>query len=137
MSRSHLLAGQDAIHGGPAQARAFREFARLLPANGYLATLRDGGLVGLILLSGAFGTALYQAVKILRERGERIYLALLLYGMTCIFMDFDRLFVQPKEMWLYLWLPLANAEVRVGLGANMGPVRILPDGTLDLSGFDS
>ena len=22
-------------------------------------------------------------------------------------MDFDRLLVQPKEMWLYLWLPLA------------------------------
>jgi hypothetical protein len=75
--------------------------------NGYLATLRDGGLVGLGLLLVLFGTAVYQAVKIQRERGERIYLALLLYGMTCIFMDFDRLFVQPKEMWLYLWLPLA------------------------------
>ncbi len=75
--------------------------------NSYLATLRDGGLVGLILLLVLLGTALVQAVGLLRSRGERLYLALLLYGMTCIFMDFDRLFVHPKEMWLYLWLPVA------------------------------
>ena len=75
--------------------------------NGYLATLRDGGLIGLGLLLAMLGTALHWAVRIHRDRGERIYLALLLYGMTCIFMDFDRLLVQPKEMWLYLWLPLA------------------------------
>ncbi len=75
--------------------------------NSYLATLRDGGLVGLVLLLALLGTALTQALILLRNRGERLYLALLLYGMTCIFMDFDRLFVHPKEMWLYLWLPLA------------------------------
>lgn len=75
--------------------------------NGYLATLRDGGLVGLTLLLAVFGAALWQAARIWRDRSERIYLALLLYGMTCISMDFDRLLVQPKEMWLYLWLPLA------------------------------
>ncbi len=75
--------------------------------NSYLATLRDGGLVGLVLLMALLGTALVQAVGLLKSRGERLYLALLLYGMTCIFMDFDRLFVHPKEMWLYLWLPIA------------------------------
>ncbi|MEE4191218.1 MAG: O-antigen ligase family protein [Halieaceae bacterium] len=75
--------------------------------NSYLATLRDGGLVGLLLLLALLGTALVQALRLAYGRGERLYLALLLYGMTCIFMDFDRLFVHPKEMWLYLWLPLA------------------------------
>ncbi len=75
--------------------------------NSYLATLRDGGVVGLALLLALLGTALVQAVALLRSRGERLYLALLLYGMTCIFMDFDRLLVHPKEMWLFLWLPLA------------------------------
>lgn len=34
-----------------------------------------------------------------------------------------------------LWLPVANAEVRIGLSAAMAPLRVLPDGTLDLSGF--
>ncbi len=34
-------------------------------------------------------------------------LALLLYGMTCITMDFDRLLVHPKEIWLFFWLPVA------------------------------
>jgi hypothetical protein len=27
--------------------------------------------------------------------------------MTCLFLEFDRLFVQPKEMGRYLWLPVA------------------------------
>ena len=35
----------------------------------------------------------------------------------------------------HLWLPLGNAEVRVGLSEQMNALRILPDGTLDLSGF--
>lgn len=34
-----------------------------------------------------------------------------------------------------LWLPVANAEVRIGLSAEMAPLRVLADGTLDLSGF--
>jgi len=75
--------------------------------NGYLASLRDGGLVGLGLLCALLGTGVYQAATIALSRGERLYLALLLYGMTCIFMDFDRLLVHPKELWLFFWLPLA------------------------------
>lgn len=75
--------------------------------NGYLATLRDGGLIGLGLLLALLGVAVTWAWRIYRRRGERIYLALLLYGMTCIAMDFDRLFVHPKELWLFFWLPLA------------------------------
>jgi O-antigen ligase len=69
--------------------------------------LRDGGLPGLALLLALLGIAVMQAWRTFRERGERLYLALLLYGMACIAMDFDRLLVHPKEMWLYLWLPLA------------------------------
>ncbi|MEM0953511.1 MAG: O-antigen ligase family protein [Pseudomonadota bacterium] len=75
--------------------------------NGYLASLRDGGLVGVVLLALVLGTALFQAVRIALMNGERLYLAMLLYGMTCITMDFDRLLVHPKELWLFFWLPLA------------------------------
>lgn len=35
----------------------------------------------------------------------------------------------------HVWLPLGNTEVRAGLGAEMGALRVLPDGTFDLSGF--
>lgn len=35
----------------------------------------------------------------------------------------------------HLWLPIANIEVRVGLSARMAPIRVLADGTFDLSGF--
>ena len=75
--------------------------------NAYLAALRDGGAVGLALLMGILALALVQAWRLLRERGERLYLALLLYGMTCVFADFDRLFTHPQELWLFFWLPIA------------------------------
>ncbi|MEO0494251.1 MAG: ABC transporter substrate-binding protein [Actinomycetota bacterium] len=35
----------------------------------------------------------------------------------------------------HVWLPLANAEVRIGLGADLVALRTAPDGTLDLRGF--
>lgn len=75
--------------------------------NGYLATLRDGGLVGMGLLMAILAIAAHWAWRLYQQRGERIYLALLLYGMTCIAMDYDRLLVHPKELWLFFWLPVA------------------------------
>ena len=75
--------------------------------NSYLASLRDGGLLGLGLMLAMLGVASLWAARIMLQRGERLYLALLTLGMTCLFMDFDRLLVQPKEMWIYLWLPIA------------------------------
>ncbi|MCB1849077.1 MAG: O-antigen ligase family protein, partial [Halieaceae bacterium] len=75
--------------------------------NSYLASLRDGGLVGLALLLAILAVATLWAWRLYRLRGERIYLALLLYGMTAISMDYDRLLVHPKEIWLFFWLPVA------------------------------
>ena len=74
--------------------------------NSYLASLRDGGLIGLALLMATLGVALWWSFKLYRQQGNRIYLALLLYSMACISMDFDRLLTQPKELWLYYWLPI-------------------------------
>ncbi len=74
--------------------------------NSYLASLRDGGLIGLALLLAILGVALWWSAKLYRQQGNRLYLALLLYSMACISMDFDRLLTQPKELWLYFWLPI-------------------------------
>jgi O-antigen ligase len=75
--------------------------------NSYIATLRDGGWLGLFLLLLVLGVALVWATRMARERGERIYLAMILYAMTCIAMDYDRLLIGPRELWLFFWLPLA------------------------------
>jgi hypothetical protein len=75
--------------------------------NSYIATWRDGGLLGLLLLLALLATALLWGWRLQVERGERLYLALMLYGMTSITMDFDRLLTHPKELWLFFWLPLA------------------------------
>ena len=72
--------------------------------NGYLASLRDGGVIGLGLLLAFLGVAATWAWRLNTQRGERIYLALILYAMTCIAMDYDRLLVHPKELWLFFWL---------------------------------
>ncbi|MEZ5570350.1 MAG: O-antigen ligase family protein [Halioglobus sp.] len=75
--------------------------------NSYLATLRDGGLVGLALLMAILGLAGWWAWRLYRQSGERIYLALLLFGLTSIAMDYDRLLLKPRELWLFFWVPVA------------------------------
>jgi hypothetical protein len=60
-----------------------------------------------VLLTAILAVALHWAWGLYRQRGERIYLALILYGMTSIAMDYDRLLVHPKEIWLFFWLPVA------------------------------
>jgi hypothetical protein len=91
--------------------------------NSYLATLRDGGSIGLLLLVALLATGLLWAYRLRRERGERLYLALLLYAMTCIAMDYDRLFVHPKELWLFFWLPLALVMAIYPLRGDPGQLR--------------
>jgi O-antigen ligase len=75
--------------------------------NSYLASFRDGGLVGLLLLLAILAISGLWALRLYRQRGEPLYLALLLFAMTVIAMDFDRLLVHPKELWLFFWLPIA------------------------------
>ena len=89
--------------------------------NSYLATLRDGGIVGLVLLLALLAVATRWGWDLRSRLGERLYLALLLYGMTCIAMDFDRLLVHPKEIWLFFWLPLALIMARGGYRRGGGP----------------
>jgi O-antigen ligase len=73
----------------------------------YLATLRDGGMVGTALLLMVLGGAVVRAVRVGRSNGDYACLALLLYGMLCITTSADRLIDRPKELWLILWLPLS------------------------------
>ncbi len=89
--------------------------------NSYLATLRDGGVVGLALLLALLALAVRWGWDLRSRHGERLYLALLLYGMTCIAMDFDRLLVHPKEIWLFFWLPVALIMARGGIRRGTGP----------------
>ena len=66
--------------------------------------------------------ALIEEIEAERDRAQRAVLADVLEGMLTA---------------KHLWLPVATAEITVGLSEVMTPLRILPDGTLDLSGFDS
>jgi len=73
----------------------------------FLATLRDGGLIGLSLLLILFAYAFWRSVRIGMDSGDYTYLALLLFGVICITTGGDRLIDRPKEPWIFLWLPLA------------------------------
>jgi O-antigen ligase len=75
--------------------------------NAYLATLRDGGVVGLLLLLAVLAAALRCALRRDRYNGHWFFTALLVYAMLCAVPDLDRLLTRPKEHWLFFWLPLA------------------------------
>ena len=79
----------------------------LFAHNAYLATLRDGGVVGGLLLFTMLGTMGYQAWRLGRIRGDYRYLALFAFAMVCMMFDTDRLLTRPRELWLVLWLPMA------------------------------
>ena len=78
----------------------------------FLATLRDGGVVGLALLLGMLAMALRCAVRRDRRGGHWFYSALLVYAILCAVPDLDRLLTRPKEPWLFFWLPLAMLATR-------------------------
>jgi len=78
----------------------------------FLATLRDGGAVGLGLLLGMLAMAARCAVRRDRSGGHWFYSALLVYAILCAVPDLDRLLTRPKEPWLFFWLPLALLAAR-------------------------
>ena len=43
--------------------------------------------------------------------------------MTSIAMDYDRLFVHPKEMWLFFWLPLSLVMAMYPYRGDPGQLR--------------
>lgn len=73
----------------------------------YIATFRDGGLVGILLLAGIVIVSMIYALRMDKEKSPRFYSTLLVYGIICAIPDLDRLLTRPKEHWLFFWLPVA------------------------------
>jgi O-antigen ligase len=76
--------------------------------NVYLATLRDGGIIGLTLLMVAVSASTWRAWRQARETGRYLTLALLTYGLTAVFFDNDRLIDNPEELWIFFWYPIGR-----------------------------
>jgi len=94
----------------------------LFAHNAYLASLRDGGLVGGLLMLAMLGMACFQAWRVGRGSGDYRYLALLVLALVCMSFDTDRLLTRPRELWLVLWWPLALV-----LSDAVVPVRTLSE----------
>jgi len=75
--------------------------------NALLATLRDGGVTGLILHLLVLATATRAASRLARKNGDPIYLILIVFGFICMTADTDLLITRPRELWIIFWLPLA------------------------------
>jgi O-antigen ligase len=73
----------------------------------FLATLRDGGLTGLALLSLVYICAFRTAVRIALVHGRALYLSLFVFGLLCVLVDTDQIITRPRELWIILWLPLS------------------------------
>jgi O-antigen ligase len=75
--------------------------------SGFLSTLRDGGLVGLVLLLIVYGFALRAAFNMVFTVRRAHYLCLFVFGLVCVLVDSDQMVTRPRELWVILWLPLA------------------------------
>lgn len=73
----------------------------------FLSTLRDGGLVGLLLLSVLCFFALRAGLRMVLTQRRALYLCLFMFGLVCVLVDTDQIVTRPRELWVILWLPLA------------------------------
>jgi O-antigen ligase len=73
----------------------------------FLSTLRDGGLVGLVLLLIVYGFALRAALRMVFTVRRARYLCLFTLGVICVLVDTNQVITRPRELWIILWLPLA------------------------------
>jgi len=79
--------------------------------NMFLATFRDGGIIGLVLLIAILAIAFKRALYLSRVCGNNIYLVLLVNLLITSLLNPDRLLTRPREQWLFIWLPLILVAV--------------------------
>jgi O-antigen ligase len=86
--------------------------------NVFIATLRDGGIIGLLLLIGAIGAAGWCACRQALASKRYLNLSLVTFGVLALSFDNDRLVANPEELWLFFWYPLGRimAQDLVGKG---------------------
>ncbi len=93
--------------------------------NAYLAALRDGGLIGLLLLAGFVAIAIVHSWRQAQTSKGYLNLALIVFGALAVFFDNDRLVDNPEELWVFFWYPLcriiAHDLGRDGLQGNPMP----------------
>lgn len=77
--------------------------------NGFLATLRDGGLVGVMLMLAMIIEAFSASIRRTGAQASFLVPSMLLFGNLCLLTDGDRLMLWPKAIWLFFWLPIGLA----------------------------
>lgn len=73
----------------------------------FLATARDGGLIGFLLLVSLLGLALLRAWRAVRMPKTSFYLAFLLLPLVAMLAEVDQLIAEPSYIWVFFWWPLA------------------------------
>jgi O-antigen ligase len=72
-----------------------------------LSTLRDGGVVGLLLLLTVYFCAVRAGLRRAHIGRGALYLSLFCFGLLVVLVDTDQAITRPRELWIIFWLPLA------------------------------
>jgi hypothetical protein len=97
--------------------------------NVFIATLRDGGIVGVLLLSCALAASGWRAWRQALASKRYLNLALITFGVLALSFDNDRLVANPEELWVFFWYPLgrimAQDLVREGQRGNSVTIPLI------------
>ena len=74
--------------------------------NAFLATWRDGGLIGLGLHLLILTTAARISLTEWYRKDDPLYCILLIFGLLCMLTATDQLVTRPRELWVIFWLPV-------------------------------
>lgn len=98
--------------------------------NVYLAALRDGGILGLLLLTAVVSSSAWRAWRQAQTTNQFLNLALVTFGAVAVFFDNDRLVDNPEELWIFFWYPIcrviAHDLVREGFPGHAPPLNHRP-----------
>ena len=77
----------------------------------YVSTFFYGGVIGLLALLGFLGLCAGRSLRANSSEIQALATMMLLYGVTVLLFDGDRILTKVDYIWMVFWLPIAMVLV--------------------------